>query len=115
MTQVQRNAPQPQQYAQPQPYNQPQESHWMANLAQGALGALGMMFGGPIMWAFGAFAIADAGSDLFTGRGLFGWAKKLFGQEDDSNPTRSVAAGISRRINGPSGFSLRQQQPQALR
>ncbi len=114
MTQVARTAPQPQQYAQQPQYNQPQESHWVANAFQGALGALGMFFGGPLMWGFGAFLLADAGSDLFTGRGLFGWAKKLFGAEDDSNPTRSVAAGLSRRISGASGFSLRPQQPAPL-
>ena len=82
----------------------PYQSHALANLVQGALGVGAFLyFCSPLGWISGLAFAVDAGLDLFTGRGLFGWLT--------FSDTRSFAATIAESLRPPvparAGFSLR--------
>lgn len=70
------------------------DCHGLANMAQGAVGALfvgaGLLFAAPAMAFLGGVIFADYASDAFTGRGLNGWFAKLTGW---GNPDAGSVAG----------------------
>lgn len=89
----------------------PQERHGLANLLQGAVGALAFLFGGPLGWIFGGALMVDAASDYFTGRGAWGQLKHLTGWEPN-NQSRGLFSTGAEWIKRPSpaGYSMRPQQ-----